>query len=827
MKDKTDSEAANLRRKAEEMLHEKNLNDIELSEFEKQKLIHELEVHQIELELQNEELIKAQAKEKLLANKYQNLYDFAPTAYYTLSKEGDILELNHIGAKMLGRERSCLKNKRFALFVAANSRSAFGNFIENVFNSNSAESVEISLLTKDESKNYVYITGIASENGEQCNLTAIDITERIRAEEDIANSAKQWQATFDSISDAIWLLDEDQYIIRSNKAAEQLYPNQPGKACYEIVHGTSKPIPDCPVLLAKQSHHFESAEIRIGEAWFLVTADPVFDANGQCTSFVHSLKNISERKDSEEAVLRVKNILTEVEKMGNVGGWEFDINTAKLIWSEEVYRIYEVDADFKPNIEDAIKYYTIESRPVIEKALKDAVEFGKPYDLELQIITAKGNIRWVHTIGKTDLEHGRVYGLFQDISERKVREFISLSRSHLMQFSQSHSLNELLEEIINEAEKITNSQIGFLHFVEENQEQLRLQSWSTKTKELFCKAKGEGFHYAVSEAGVWVDCVAQRKALIHNDYASLPHRKGMPEGHATVQRELVYPIFRDDKIKAILGVGNKAVDYVQQDIDTINMLAEMAWGIVEHKRAELALEESEKHLRELNATKDMLFSIIAHDLRSPFNNIVGFSEILIEKMAIKDCDAVVKFAGIINSSSKKAMDLLTNLLEWASLQTGRMVYHPQNIDIELVVNDVLEILSEAAKLKKISITKALPKNSLVCADRNMIKTVLRNLISNAIKFTHPGGQIIISSQQEQNESVFTVRDTGIGIKKETMIKLFRVDESISTKGTNNEKGTGLGLVLCKEFVEKHGGRIWANSEAGKGSSFCFSVPVCN
>ncbi len=702
MKDKTDSEAANLRRKAEEMLHEKNLNDIELSEFEKQKLIHELEVHQIELELQNEELIKAQAKEKLLANKYQNLYDFAPSAYYTLSKEGDIVELNHAAAKMLESDRLNLKRKRFALFVSDASKLIFQQFLLRVFNSNIKEICEIALSIPNKNLAYIHLSGIATENGEQCNLTAVDITELKQAEEDMATAAKQWQTTFDSISDAIWLLDEDQYIIRSNKAAEQLYPNQPGKACYEIVHGTSEPIPDCPVLLAKQSHHFESAEIRIGEAWFLVTADPVFDANGQCTSFVHSLKNVTERK---------------------------------LV--ESMHRL----------------------------------------------------------------------------------------RLHLMQFSQLHSLNELLEEILNEAEKITNSQIGFLHFVEENQEQLRLQTWSTKTKELYCKAKGEGFHYAISEAGVWVDCVAQRKALIHNDYASLPHRKGMPEGHATVQRELVYPIFRDDKIKAILGVGNKAVDYVQQDIDTINMLAEMAWGIVEHKRAELALEESEKHLRELNATKDMLFSIIAHDLRSPFNNIVGFSEILIEKMAIKDCDAVVKFAGIINSSSKKAMDLLTNLLEWASLQTGRMVYHPQNIDIELVVNDVLEILSEAAKLKKISITKALPKNSLVCADRNMIKTVLRNLISNAIKFTHPGGQIIISSQQEQNESVFTVRDTGIGIKKETMIKLFRVDESISTKGTNNEKGTGLGLVLCKEFVEKHGGRIWANSEAGKGSSFCFSVPL--
>lgn len=184
-------------------------------------------------------------------------------------------------------------------------------------------------------------------------------------------------------------------------------------------------------------------------------------------------------------------------------------------------------------------------------------------------------------------------------TERKRNEAINASRLHLMQYVATHSLDELFEETLNEAEKLTNSLIGFYHFVEEDQNSLVLQNWSTRTKREFCKAEGKGLHYAINDAGVWVDCVHQRKPVVHNDYSSLPHRKGMPDGHAEVIRELVVPVLRGEKIKAILGVGNKAVDYNQKDVEAISLLADLAWEIAERKLVDDALLKSEEKYRTL------------------------------------------------------------------------------------------------------------------------------------------------------------------------------------------------------------------------------------
>ena len=167
-----------------------------------------------------------------------------------------------------------------------------------------------------------------------------------------------------------------------------------------------------------------------------------------------------------------------------------------------------------------------------------------------------------------------------------------------MQFAVTHSLDELLEETLNEAEKLTDSVIGFYHFVDDGQKSLTLQNWSTRTKAEFCKAKGKGLHYAIDEAGVWVDCIHKHKAVVHNDYASLPDLKGLPEGHAVVVRELVVPVIRGDKIRAILGVGNKPSDYIEKDVEAISLLADLAWEIADRKRAEV---ERLAHLRFLES----------------------------------------------------------------------------------------------------------------------------------------------------------------------------------------------------------------------------------
>ncbi len=177
-------------------------------------------------------------------------------------------------------------------------------------------------------------------------------------------------------------------------------------------------------------------------------------------------------------------------------------------------------------------------------------------------------------------------GSVEDITERKQAENIMEARLRLIQFAPTHSLDELLQATLDELEILTGSRIGFYHFLEADQQTLSLQTWSTRTIQELCKAEGKGRHYNVSEAGIWVDCVRERRPVIHNDYASLPHRKGMPAGHAAVIRELVVPVMRGDKITAILGMGNKPENYTEADIVTVSKLADLAWDITERKRAE-------------------------------------------------------------------------------------------------------------------------------------------------------------------------------------------------------------------------------------------------
>ncbi len=555
-------------------------------------------------------------------------------------------------------------------------------------------------------------------------------------------------------------------------------------------------------------------------------------------------------------------------------------------------------------------------------------------------------------IRNKNTENQEMWAIVRDISHRKQDDAIEQTRLHLIQFSLNHSLDDFLEEMLNEAEKLTGSQISFIHFIHDNQEFLSLQNWSKRTKAEFCTATGKGSHYPISEAGVWVDCIYQRKPVIHNDYASLPHRKGLPEGHAKVIREMVVPVFRGAKITAILGVGNKAANYTQQDVETLTEIANLTWETTERMRAEEALRESEeqfhkifdtspigitlvgagfnflhvnesfclfsgysenellkltfkditlpdhiagniesleklaageiqiyetekryirkdqkttwgsshvtaifdnnrnfryylamikdinqrkqaeaeilrmnKTLTEANASKNKFFSIIAHDLKSPFNAIVGFSDLLLEQVREKKYAAIEKYAEIILHSSEHALQLLTNLMEWSRSQTGRIEFNPEYFEMVNFINDIVPLFEDIAGQKSITIQTGLPSNAPVYADKAMISTVLRNLISNAVKFTKPSGLITISLYETNQNLTVSVTDNGIGISKERIEKLFRLDENESTPGTQNEKGTGLGLILCKEFIEKHGGEIWVESEVGKGSTFNFSLPA--
>jgi ligand-binding sensor domain-containing protein/signal transduction histidine kinase len=237
----------------------------------------------------------------------------------------------------------------------------------------------------------------------------------------------------------------------------------------------------------------------------------------------------------------------------------------------------------------------------------------------------------------------------------------------------------------------------------------------------------------------------------------------------------------------------------------------------------VAIKTSE--LNELNVSKDKFFSIIAHDLKNPFQTIIGFSEMLIEEMKSGDIATSENYAGLINTSAIQTFRLLENLLEWANSQRGKIIFNPVSINLRELVNEEFGVLSDMAKSKNIELKSSFDDNLTFIADKNMINTILRNLISNAIKFTHKNGKVELKAIINNKQVEISVSDNGIGMKNETMAKLFRLDGNLSTRGTENEKGTGLGLFLCKEFVEKHGGRIWVESEYGKRSTFKFTLPI--
>jgi PAS domain S-box-containing protein len=247
-------------------------------------------------------------------------------------------------------------------------------------------------------------------------------------------------------------------------------------------------------------------------------------------------------------------------------------------------------------------------------------------------------------------------------------------------------------------------------------------------------------------------------------------------------------------------------------------------NITEGRKTLEALSESEARLHKLNATKDKFFSIISHDLKSPFNSIVGFSDILADQIRKRDYDNIEEYTEIIHQSSKRAMDLLTNLIEWSRSQSGYMEFNPEYIEIGSLINEVFVLSKVVAMQKTILLTKEIPQHITAFIDKNMIASVLRNLISNAIKFTHPGGNIAIKAEKNEGALIISVTDNGVGISAKDLNMLFRIDESFSNPGTQNEKGTGLGLILCKEFVDKHHGKIWVESGLGKGSCFIFTIP---
>lgn len=293
---------------------------------------------------------------------------------------------------------------------------------------------------------------------------------------------------------------------------------------------------------------------------------------------------------------------------------------------------------------------------------------------------------------------------------------------------------------------------------------------------------------------------------------------------------LIIPIFIENQIIALLGIDDiiEKRTWHSLEINLLKTISELISNVYKRKYYQEEILATQERLREANASKDKFFSIIAHDLKNPVYNLISLSDFLIQNIDVWKLDKIKEFVKYINDSSKQGFNLLENLLVWSRSQTGKIKLKPMIFNLNDIIRENMYLHKNSAFSKNIEIISDNCHESFVYADTNMISTVLRNLISNAIKYTPEGGKIIISCEEIENEEnkfrKVIVRDTGVGIKEKDIPKLFAIDNNFSTPGTRDEKGTGLGLILCHEFITQNNGKIWVESEFGKGSKFIFTIP---
>lgn len=478
---------ADLRQRAEAALANAELPGIDTSSFDDvRRLLSELQIHQIELEMQNEELRRTQLQLATERSKYADLYNFAPVAYFTVDYNDVMVELNLAAAELLAHEPRFLIDRPITPYLTSESLATYIRHRQAALDTRMPQTCELTIRRRTGTVAIVQVRTIALQDDpneiQLWRTVMTDITESKKIEEALRESEGKFRSIAEQTSDLIALTDVNGLVTYASLASFNLFLCGP--------------------------------EEMIGHPF--------------------------------------------------------------------------------------MEFLDASSVPVAMAAFRDALELGKKTkDLALTMRRKDGST-FIGELNGVDFHWNSQSGtmvIIRDITERKRLEQITQLRLKLFEYAASHSLTELMQKALDEIEIITTSSVSFYHFVQADQKTLTLQAWSTRTQQKFCQAEGKNLHYNIDQAGVWTDCVKERKPIIHNDYASLPHRKGMPEGHAQVVRELVVPTMREGHVVSILGVGNKASDYNEHDVELVEYLADVVWEIVERNQAEEKIRQQLQELR--------------------------------------------------------------------------------------------------------------------------------------------------------------------------------------------------------------------------------------
>lgn len=792
------TDLATLRQKAEKQLQNKLPAPKDCpSEADLLKLIYELKVHQIELEMQNEELILA----KDLANNAIKLYDLAPSGYFTLSAEGDILNLNQCGSQMLGKDRSLLIRSRFGFFISDDTKPIYNLFLDKVFKSKVKEICEVTLSASDDVLMHVQLTGKTGDDCTQCLVVVADINERKKAEEALKESETKYRELIENSPDAI-LIYVDGKIELVNKECLRLMAVSHeeeliGKSVIQFVHS------DCRAMV------FERMKKVANQGGILPLAEEKF-VRPDGSEIDVEVKAMSIRLDNKPAIqLIIRNITDrkQVEEALRVSerqyrGMFYKNNAVKLI-------IDPVKGNILNANEAASKFYgypvntlvsmninqinTLQAEQITAEMTLALSERRKYFDFRHRL--ASGEVRDVEVFsGPIEFDgSARIYSIVHDVTDRKRAQALLTKMNWRLESIVESTNIGTWEWNIQTGETVFNERWAqILGYSLDELAPVSIKTWEANShpEDLKNSMKVLERHFSGKLAYYTFDCRMKHK-----------------DGHWVWIHDRGRVVTRSEDGKPLIMFGTHS-------------------DISERKKVEETLRMNEAELLRINAEKDKFFSIIAHDLRSPFNGFLGLTEIMVEGLPGMKRDEIHQMAVMIRKSATNLYSLLGNLLEWSRMQRGLTNFAPSSFLLMSKISESMVLVKDAADKKEILISYAVPKDLMVFADANMLGGILRNLVTNAVKFTHKGGIILISARSVTGNSVeISVSDTGIGMSKDLIDNLFHLGVNSGRKGTEGEYSTGLGLMICKDFIEKSGGKLDIVSEEGKGSNFKFTVPM--
>lgn len=674
-----------LRKKAEEIFAERGSINPQTYINSIEKLIEELNIYQIELEMQNEELRKAQKDIEVSRKHYSDLYDFAPVGYITFNAVSNIMAMNNAVENLLEAPKSMLNNLAFIAFVDKASRKIFYDHLKETFDQNKKTRCEIKIRSSQATDRYLRLESARFYDEQEetwfCRTTLADISEEKKAQRILEASEKRYRALLETSAVPVMVLDDSYQIVEANKSCIKLL------ACKEKNEFLKKSLLDfiVPEQQAEVWQHYQTA-------FLTSTADQI--NNHVC----------------EYALLASDDTIHNVVSYSN--SLQTDTDQDKRL----VISLHDITE--RLIAEQRIRQSELNLKAIIENTENLIVSI----DMDSRILAFnQGMAQFIKATTKHDLKTGLL-----------LRDILPPERVHFWE------------------EKLNN--------------------------------------------------IAKNNQRLLFEYPLEHPEKGIIELEVSVN-----PIVKDQVCEGFSALLR---------------------DITDRKIAEKKLINSEQELKQLNATKDKFFSIVAHDLKNPFNTLIGFSQLLATDIDKVDINHARKMAETIHLASKQGYSLLENLLQWSRSQTGHLEMNIASFRLSNLVHEAVLPLKASAKKKKLQVITDIDQELKIKADYNMISSVVRNLLSNAIKFSFEEKIIrIYSRENQQNKDMLdlVVEDQGVGISQENLKKLFRIDVNYSSPGTKNETGTGLGLILCKEFLEKNGGHIHVTSQPDKGS--CFVVTL--